>query len=110
MIDINVNDLQNLQEVPLEINPNYSFEVFIGEYDFSITIRTFVDDQTTITITKDDVILCDNAPVTLYSKNLIFFSGVTEYVFFFLRNDTKKDEPNFLNFSDNDLRLFYATI
>ncbi len=109
MIDItNLDDFSSLIEIPLDAEPNYTFDIFLAEQLFTIQIRTFVDNQTRISILSNNVVLADNAPISIYQKNLLFYSDFDLGAIFFLRNNAMTDEPTFLNFKENDLRLFYG--
>ena len=53
--------------------------------------------------------IVEYAPINIYQQNLNYYSSFGEGAFFFLRNENLKDEPTFLNFESNDLRLFYGS-
>lgn len=110
MMNIDINNLKSLIEIPLDAEPNYSFDIFLADKSYQIKIRTFVNNDTRISIFNDNEIIADNAPINMYSKNLAFYSNFKTGVFFFLRNVNMKNEPTFLNFNENDLRLFYGDI
>ena len=110
ILEINDFDIfTNLYEIPLEVNPNYYFDVFIDDTDFKITIRTFMNNETRISIEVDNVLIVDNAPICFYQKNLNFYSDFKKGAFFFARNQTKTNEPNFNDFESNNLRLYYGS-
>lgn len=110
---LDITDLSvftELNEIPLEVNPNYSFNVFMGDKDFTITMRTYTTDATRLTVEVDGERIIDNAPICFYQKNLNYFSNFKDGAFFFLRNNSLSNtEPNFNNFLENDLRLFYGS-
>jgi hypothetical protein len=107
-LKVSLDDFSVLNEIPLEINPNYNFDTTIGEDTFTVSVRTFLGGQTRISIFLGDEVVCENAPVGIYGANLAFYSTYQKGAFFFLRNSAMSVEPNFLNFSSNDLRLLHG--
>ena len=110
MIKIDLDKLKSLIEIPLDKEPNYTFDIFLGEKSYQIQVRTFVDGSTRLSIFRENEIIVNLAPINIYQTNLAFFSKDSDIVFFFLRNPEITGEPTFLNFGDNDLRLFYGNI
>lgn len=110
MIKIDLNKLKSLIEIPLDKEPSYTFDIFLGEKSYQIQVRTFVDGGTRLSIFSENEIIVNSSPINIYQTNLAFFSKNSDVVFFFLRNPEITGEPTFLNFADNDLRLFYGSI
>lgn len=108
MQKINIDDFNSIIEIPLDAEPNYSFDTFIIDKTFKINFRTFVDNQTRISITVDNVVIVDNAPINIYEYKLNFFSDYTQGSFFFLRNNSINYEPTFKDLGNNNIRLFYG--
>ena len=110
LIKIDLEKLKSLIEIPLDKDPNYTFDIFLGGKSYQIQIRTFVNGSTRLSIFSENETIVNLAPINIYQVNLAFFSKDTNIVFFFLRNPEMTGEPTFLNFGDNDLRLFYGNI
>ena len=109
MQKIDLEKLTTIIEIPLDPEPNYTFDTFINDKTFNIMFRTFVDEyQTRITISVDNIVIVDNAPINIYQYNLNYFSDYIQGSFFFLRNNAMTDEPTFLSLGNNNLRLFYG--
>ena len=108
MIKIDLDKLKSLIEIPLDKEPNYTFDIFLGEKSYQIQIRTFVNGSTRLSIFRENETIVNLAPINIYQTNLAFFSKDSDVVFFFLRNPEITGEPTFLDFGDNDLRLFYG--
>lgn len=109
MIQItNLNDFIDISEIALQPNPNYEFDTFIGDTDFQFSIQTFVNNDTRITITQNDEIICLNAPISLFNTNLCFFSNYDKGAFFFVRNQQMTNPVSYLDFGTDDLRLLYG--
>ena len=109
MIDIDISRLNTIIEIPLDIDPNYTFDIMLEDESYQIEIRTFMSNDTRISIFNNNEAIAILAPVSIYGKNLAHYSNLENKVFFFLRNDKKREEPNFLNFNQTDLRLFYGS-
>ena len=106
MVNIDLNNFSNIYEIELTTEPNQSFNVYLQDYNFKIDIRTFVGEQTRITIRLDDEIIVNNAPVNIPLINLNYFSNFDKGVFFFTQ-DKSFNNANFENFG-NGLRLYYG--
>ena len=108
MNKIDLNTLSTIVEIPLDHEPNYTFDTFINGKTYTVQIRTFVGGQTRISIIVDSVVIVESAPINIYQYPLNFYSDYIDGVFFFLRNTSMTDEPTFLSFAENNLRLFYG--
>lgn len=108
MIEIDLDLLKNIFEIPLSKEPNYTFDSFIEDRTFTFQIRTFVNNETRISILQDGISIVNYSPINIYQKNIAFYSATNNQVFFFLRNSSMTGEPTFENFGENDLRLFYG--
>lgn len=109
MIDISdLNLFSNIFEIPLSADPNYTFDTFINDKTFTFQIRTFINNETRISILQDGLSIVNYSPINIYQKNISFYSDLKDGAFFFLRNSSMIGEPTFLNFNENDLRLFYG--
>ena len=50
MIEIEFNKLKNIYKIDLNLEPNQSFDIYIGDYIFQIELRTYTDERTIINI------------------------------------------------------------
>lgn len=110
MIEINFNQLKNIYKIDLNIEPNQSFDIYIGDYIFQIELRTYTDERTIINIKYNDELIVKDGSSSLLNVNLNYFSSFKNGVFFFAKNNDKYLEKyNFLSF-DKGVGLYYGTI
>lgn len=106
--DLNIDTFKRIYEIELTQEPNQSFDVFIDDYSFKFDIRTYAQNQTRISVSLDNEILINNAPVNTSGVNLNYFSNFKSGAFFFLQNKNEIIEnANFENFG-NGLKLYYG--
>ncbi len=102
---ITSNCLTNIAEIELTADANQRFTTNIDGAEWEITLQTFADDCTHISITKDGVGVCNNAPLTPF-VNLLFFSDHTSGGFFF--GTTQRIEKVDYTMLGTTLRLYYG--
>lgn len=98
-------ELWDLTPPPL---PNVTYDVFIDNESFTIELRTFMDGATSLTILHNNDVICKQAPISIFNMNLNYYSNYKKGKFFLARNKTKKGNPTFLDFAEDNLRLLYA--
>lgn len=101
---------EDIFEIPLIVEPNYGFNCYIKDFNFSFDIRTMLSNRTEIQILLDNSkILTQNADVNQTGINLNYFSDFKDGVFFFYRKpNILKQNLNFEDFGTN-LRLMYGS-
>ena len=105
-----VNIFKSLYEIELLNEPNQTFTLYLGQDIFQIDLRTYVNDNTRITIKANNEIITNNSPVSVSLVNLNFFTNFKNGIFFFWQNpNVMIENPNYLNFG-KDLKLYYGTI
>lgn len=105
-----INIFKSLYEIELLSEPNQTFTLYLGRDIFQIDLRTYVDDNTRITIKANNEIITNNSPVSVSLVNLNFFTNFNSGIFFFWQNPNVIIENlNYLNFG-KDLKLYYGTI
>lgn len=110
MIEIDFNQLKNIYKIDLSVEPNQSFDLYIGDYIFQIELRTYTDERTIINIKYNDELIVKDGSSSLLNVNLNYFSSFKNGVFFFAKNNDKYLEKyNFLSF-DKGVGLYYGTI
>ena len=110
MIEVDFNQLKDIYKIDLSVEPNQSFDLYIGDYIFQVELRTFTDDRTIIKIIYDGKVIVNDGSSDLLNVNLNYFSDFNAGVFFFAKNNDKYLEKyNFLSF-DKGVGLYYGTI
>lgn len=110
MIEINFNQLKNIYKIDLSIEPNQSFDLYIGDYIFQIELRTFTDERTIINIKYNDELIVKDGSSSLLNVNLNYFSTFKNGVFFFAKNNDKiLEKYNFTSF-DRGVGLYYGDL
>ena len=107
---LDYEDFKEILEIPLIVEPNFSFNCYIKDYNFNFNIRTLTNEKTMIEVLLDNSkILTQNADVNQTGVNLNYFSDFKDGVFFFYRKpNILKQNLNFLDFGTN-LRLMYGS-
>lgn len=110
MIEIDFNQLKDIYKIDLSVEPNQSFDLYIGDYIFQVELRTYTDERTIINIKYNDELIVKDGSSSLLNVNLNYFSDFKSGVFFFAKNNDKYLEKyNFLSF-DKGVGLYYGTI
>lgn len=110
MIEIDFNKLKNIYKIDLNLEPNQSFDLYIGDYIFQIELRTFTDERTIINIKYNDELIVKDGSSSLLNVNLNYFSTFKNGVFFFAKNNDKiLEKYNFTSF-DKGVGLYYGDI
>lgn len=110
MIEIDFDQLKNIYKIDLSVEPNQSFDLYIGDYIFQVELRTYTDERTIINIKYNDELIVNDGSSDLLNVNLNYFSDFKNGVFFFAKNNDKYLEKyNFLSF-DKGVGLYYGTI
>ena len=110
MIEINFNQLKNIYKIDLNLEPNQSFDTYIGDYIFQIELRTYTDERTIINIKYNDELIVKDGSSSLLNVNLNYFSSFKNGVFFFAKNNDKiLEKYNFTSF-DKGVGLYYDAI
>lgn len=110
MIEINFNQLKNIYKIDLSVEPNQSFDIYIGDYIFQIELRTFTDERTIINIKYNDELIVKDGSSSLLNVNLNYFSTFKNGVFFFAKNNDKiLEKYNFTSF-DKGVGLYYGDL
>ena len=110
MIEINFNQLKNIYKIDLNLEPNQSFDLYIGDYIFQIELRTYTDERTIINIKYNDELIVKDGSSSLLNVNLNYFSSFKNGVFFFAKNNDKiLEKYNFESF-DKGVGLYYGDI
>ncbi|MDD5786034.1 hypothetical protein [Campylobacter lanienae] len=110
MIEIDFNKLKNIYKIDLNLEPNQSFDLYIGDYIFQIELRTYTDERTIINIKYNDELIVKDGSSSLLNVNLNYFSTFKNGVFFFAKNNDKLLEKyNFESFG-NGVGLYYGDI
>lgn len=110
MIEVDFNQLKNIYKIDLNLEPNQSFDIYIGDYIFQIELRTYTDERTIINIKYNDELIVKDGSSSLLNVNLNYFSDFKNGVFFFAKNNDKYLEKyNFLSFGKG-VGLYYGTI
>lgn len=105
---INLDLFKNIQEIELSNIPNQEFNINIDNKEYTIELRTFTDDITYITITKDSQTLINLGNIKT-NIDLLFLSGDNIAMFFLDSTDTSKVTPfNYQDFTSK-IRFYYAT-
>ena len=86
MIEIDFHKLKNIYKIDLSIEPNQSFDLYIGDYIFQIELRTYTDERTIINIKYNDELIVKDGSSSLLNVNLNYFSSFKNGVFFFAKN------------------------
>lgn len=94
--------------IPIQNLPNQTFSVAIDNANFDLTIQTFANDLTTISIYKDGEGACLNAPISLLGVNLLFYSTHKSGGFFFESKDASLQNITYKNLG-NEVKLKYGT-
>lgn len=110
MIEIDFDQLKNIYKIDLSVEPNQSFDLYIGDYIFQVELRTYTDERTIINIKYNDELIVNDGSSDLLNVNLNYFSDFKNGVFFFAKNNDKYLEKyNFLSFGKG-VGLYYGTI
>ena len=110
MIEINFNQLKNIYKIDLNLEPNQSFDIYVGDYIFQIELRTYTDERTIINIKYNDELIVKDGSSSLLNVNLNYFSSFKNGVFFFAKNNDKTLETyNFTSF-DKGVGLYYGDL
>ena len=110
MIEINFNQLKNIYKIDLNLEPNQSFDLYIGDYIFQIELRTYTDERTIINIKYNDELIVKDGSSSLLNVNLNYFSSFKNGVFFFAKNNDKiLEKYNFESF-DKGVGLYYGDL
>lgn len=103
-----IDIFKELYQIDITKNPNQAFNVYIPEHNFYIDIRTYVENQTFISINVDDKSIIQNSPINIFNVNLNFYSDFNEGAFFFVKIDNKLNKNiNFENFGEG-IELYYG--
>lgn len=107
---IDYENLQNVYEILLDNQPNIEFNINIDEKEYIIEIRTFINDETYITISTETETICNYASIKT-GIDLAYLSTLENVVFFFERttDETKEKPYNYLDFNNN-IRFYYGFI
>lgn len=110
MIEIDFHKLKNIYKIDLSVEPNQSFDLYIGDYIFQIELRTYTDERTIINIKYNDELIVKDGSSSLLNVNLNYFSSFKNGVFFFAKNNDKiLEKYNFTSF-DKGVGLYYGDI
>ena len=110
MIEINFNQLKNIYKIDLNLEPNQSFDLYIGDYIFQVELRTYTDERTIINIKYNDELIVKDGSSSLLNVNLNYFSTFKNGVFFFAKNNDKiLEKYNFTSF-DKGVGLYYGDL
>lgn len=110
MIEIEFNKLKNIYKIDLNLEPNQSFDIYIGDYIFQIELRTYTDERTIINIKYNDELIVKDGSSSLLNVNLNYFSSFKNGVFFFAKNNDKiLEKYNFTSF-DKGVGLYYGDL
>ena len=110
MIEIDFHKLKNIYKIELSIEPNQSFDLYIGDYIFEVELRTYTDERTIINIKYNDELIVKDGSSSLLNVNLNYFSSFKNGVFFFAKNNDKiLEKYNFESF-DKGVGLYYGDI
>ena len=110
MIEIDFHKLKNIYKIDLKLEPNQSFDVYIGDYIFQIELRTYTDERTIINIKYNDELIVKDGSSSLLNVNLNYFSSFKNGVFFFAKNNDKiLEKYNFTSF-DKGVGLYYGDL
>lgn len=94
----------SLYEIGTIAQPNQSFDTYINNALFAFEIRTYESLRSTITIFKNGVLLCEEAPFNV-CENFTYFTSNSEALFFLATQ--KLPAYNWENLG-KELRLFYG--
>ena len=110
MIEIDFHKLKNIYKIDLSIEPNQSFDLYIGDYIFQVELRTYTDERTIINIKYNDELIVKDGSSSLLNVNLNYFSSFKNGVFFFAKNNDKiLEKYNFTSF-DKGVGLYYGDL
>lgn len=110
MIEIDFHKLKNIYKIDLSVEPNQSFDLYIGDYIFQVELRTYTDERTIINIKYNDELIVKDGSSSLLNVNLNYFSSFKNGVFFFAKNNDKiLEKYNFTSF-DKGVGLYYGDI
>lgn len=110
MIEIDFHKLKNIYKIDLSIEPNQSFDLYIGDYIFQVELRTYTDERTIINIKYNDELIVKDGSSSLLNVNLNYFSSFKNGVFFFAKNNDKiLEKYNFTSF-DRGVGLYYGDL
>lgn len=105
---INLDLFKEIQEIELSNIPNQEFNINIDNKEYRIELRTFANDVSYITITKDSNTLVNLGNIKT-NIDLLFLSGDNIAMFFLDSTDETKTSPyNYLDFT-NKIRFYYGT-
>lgn len=102
-----IENITTLYEIEIQAEPNQTFSTAIDGANFDFEIQTFADDKTTISISKDGAMVCNNAPITILNANLLFYSNHSTGGFFFASDDANLREITYKNLG-NEVKLYYG--
>lgn len=102
-----IENITALYEIEIQAEPNQTFSTTIDGANFDFEIQTFADDKTTISISKDGAMVCNNAPITTLNANLLFYSNHSTGGFFFASDDASLRDITYKNLG-NEVRLYYG--
>lgn len=105
---INANEIKNLYEIELNALPNFEFSVSVGGFSWDFKFKTDIDESTKLSIFKDNVCVCWQAPISIFMHNLLYCSDFTDGVFFFTATE-KLQSPSYKDLGEK-IRLYYADI
>lgn len=100
----NINDFKEIFKIQTQAFPNFTFDTYINNQLWSFEVRTFETNRSTITIWKNELLVCENAPF-LVNLNLGFFTLKDEAIFFLANQKAEKYTWENLGL---DLDLYYG--
>ena len=110
MIAIDFHKLKNIYKIDLNAEPNQSFDIYIRDYIFQVTLRTYTDKNTMVNIRYNGELIVKDAISSLLNVNLNYLSTFDKGVFFFAKNNDKILETyNFTSF-DKGVGLYYGDL
>lgn len=106
-VQINYDGITSLYTIPVDNDPNQTFNVELNERTYEITISTFKNDRSYITITTDDLVLCNLQNLKLFVDFTI--TSPYENEAFFIET-IGLDMPDFINYESfgKTINLKYA--
>lgn len=102
-----IDSVNELYEIPISAEANQNFTTTIGGAVFEISIQTFANDKTTISIYSEGECLCYYAPITILNANLLFYSKHKGGGFFLASDDAELKNPNWQNLGA-EVKLYYG--
>lgn len=109
---VNLDDFKEIYEIPIFAIPQQTFDIYLNNVNFRIGLRTYLNNETRLTIYENNELIINDAPSTYDMINFCEALNIHKKgAFFFFRNPRKiitENEINYLLFG-TDKRLFYGS-